>query len=68
MMFLASAALMITAMIRNRQIVDMDSSEVIQTKTDYYAMMLEDIIKDSDGDCEEALRSAVSQVIVYDGN
>ncbi len=68
MMFAGSAALMITAMIRNRRIVDMDSSAVIQAKADYYALMLDNVIKDSSDNPEEALRSVVSQVQVYDDN
>ncbi len=68
MMFLASAALMVTAMIRNRNIVNNDSSAIIQAKADYYALMLNDIINDSGEDPEESLRNTVSQVFVYDGN
>ncbi len=67
MMFLASAALMITAMMRNRSIINMDSSEIIEAKAEYYALVLNDLIKDYGGDCEEELRDAVSQVQVYDG-
>ena len=68
MMVLATGTLMITAMLRNRTLLDSYSDKVILSATEYYSEVLEDVIAENEGDTESlyaALREKAAEFSVY---
>ncbi|MCR5618745.1 MAG: response regulator [Lachnospiraceae bacterium] len=68
MMVLATGTLMITAMLRNRTLLDSYSDRVILSTTEYYSEILNDIIAENEGDTEAmyaALREKAAEFTVY---
>lgn len=68
MMVLATGTLMITAMLRNRTLLDSYSDKVILSSTEYYTEVLNDVIDENAGDSDamtEALCEKASGFTVY---
>ena len=68
MMVLATGTLMITAMLRNRTLLDSYSDKVILSSTEYYTEVLNDVIDENAGDYDamtEALCEKASGFTVY---
>ena len=68
MMVLATGTLMITAMLRNRTLLDSYSDRVILSTTQYYTEVLNDVIAENEGDNDAmyaALREKAAEFSVY---